>query len=140
MRPDLALDPSFATAYSAPMASTSPPAARYEELCALPENVIGEILSGELVVSPWLDIRQSVAASALGWEIGGAYQRGRGGPGGWWVFFKPELHLAGDVLVPDIAGWQRARMGRPPDGVGYRVPPDWVELSALWLPEEERPE
>jgi len=24
--------------------------------------------------------------------------------------FEPELHLADDILVPDLAGWQRARV------------------------------
>jgi len=32
------------------------------------------------------------------------FDRGRGGPGGWWMLDGPELHLGRNVLVPDLAG------------------------------------
>jgi hypothetical protein len=38
------------------------------------------------------------------------FDSGEGGPGGWWIFFGPELHLGADVMVPDLAGWRRQRM------------------------------
>ncbi|MCA1733789.1 MAG: Uma2 family endonuclease, partial [Acidobacteria bacterium] len=51
---------------------------------------------------------------------------GRSGPGGWWIWFEPELHFGGNVLVPDIAGWKRERLPELPDGVGIALAPDWL--------------
>ena len=33
-------------------------------------------------------------------------------PGGWIILDEPELHLHGDALVPDLAGWRRERGSR----------------------------
>jgi Uma2 family endonuclease len=49
-----------------------------------------------------------------------------GGPGGWIVLDEPELHLHGDVLVPDLAGWRRERMPELPDAAAFELAPDWV--------------
>ena len=100
--------------------------ATYADIEALPDNLVGELLDGELVVSPRPRIRHGIAGSALGMLLGGPFQFGRGGPGGWWVLDEPELHLGPDVLVPDLAGWRRERMPSPPDVVGVELPPDWV--------------
>ena len=61
-----------------------------------------------------------------GVELGGPFQRGRNGPGGWWILDEPELHLGADVLVPDLAGWKRERMPRLPDAAWFELAPDWV--------------
>jgi Uma2 family endonuclease len=55
-----------------------------------------------------------------------AFQSGRGGPGGWWILQEPELHLGPDVLVPDLAGWRKARMPRIPDTTYFPLAPDWL--------------
>src|SRR5690606_30130204 len=68
----------------------------------------------------------AVAASVLGGELSGPFHRGRGGPGGWVILDEPELHLGGDVLVPDLAGWRRERMPEIPDAAGFELAPDWV--------------
>lgn len=39
---------------------------------------------------------------------------------------EPELHLQGDVLVPDIAGWRRERMSALPTSSAFELAPDWV--------------
>ena len=71
------------------------------------------------------------AASRLGIEMGGLFDRGKGGPGGWAAFFEPELHLVGQVMVPDLGGWRRARMPEMRD-VSYLVrAADWV-CDVLW--------
>lgn len=67
-----------------------------------------------------------MVASTLGNDIGTPFQRGRGGPGGWWILDEPELHLLGHVLVPDLAGWRRARMPTVPDVAWFERAPDWV--------------
>ena len=55
-----------------------------------------------------------------------AFHKGRGGPGGWWILYEPELHFGRNVLVPDWAGWRRRRMPRLPDTAYFPLAPDWV--------------
>jgi Uma2 family endonuclease len=42
------------------------------------------------------------------------------------LLFEPELHLGGDVLVPDLAGWRRERLPELPDTAALTLAPDWV--------------
>ncbi len=108
--------------------SDQPPrrGATYEDLEKLPPNVIGELVGGELYVSPRPAVRHAFATSMLADELVGPFGRGKGGPGGWVILFEPELHLARDVLVPDLAGWRRERMPEVPDTVGITLSPDWA--------------
>jgi len=63
----------------------------------------------------------------LGAELSRPFDRGKGGPGGWILLDEPELHLHGDILVPDLAGWRRERMPRlPMQAAAFELPPDWV--------------
>ncbi len=100
--------------------------ARYQDLLALPEHVLGQLLGGELHVLPRPATRHAAASSALGEELGPPFKRGRGGPGGWVILDEPELHLGEDVLVPDLAGWRRERMPELPDVAAIDLSPDWV--------------
>ena len=109
-----------------PESRTDARRATYEDLLALPEHVVGEIVAGELIVSPRPAPRHAVASSALGGELGPPYQGGRGGPGGWWIIDEPELHLGKDILVPDLAGWRRARMPVVPETAHFALAPDWI--------------
>ena len=109
-------------AFTAPKSQT----ATYEDLLRLPENVVGEIIDGELVVSPRPAPRHAVAASYLGGELTGPYGRGRGGPGGWLILYEPELHLDRHVLVPDLAGWYRERLPTIPETAWFDLRPDWI--------------
>jgi Uma2 family endonuclease len=59
-------------------------------------------------------------------DLGNPFDRGRGGPGGWIILDEPELHLAADVLVPDLAGWKRERMPELPHTPAFTLAPDWV--------------
>ncbi len=99
--------------------------ATYEDLLAVPDHKVAEILDGELFVSPRPAGPHTRVTSVLGMEIGGPYDRGRGGPGGWWILDEPELHFGEDVLVPDIAGWRRER-GPDLNAAFFTVAPDWV--------------
>jgi hypothetical protein len=101
------------------------PATYQDVLDALP-GLVAELIGHTLYLSPQPAARHVFAASSLGLEIGGPFGKGRGGPGGWWILFEPELHLGEDVLVPDIAGWRRERMPGIPKGVAFTVAPDWV--------------
>ena len=110
-----------------PMTRLPPRDATYADVLALPEHVIGEIVDGELIVSPRPAPTHVVAASALGEELGPPFKRGRGGPGGWVILDEPELHLGRDVLVPDLAGWRRERMPEVPvDAAFFTLAADWV--------------
>ena len=100
--------------------------ATYEDLLKVPEHLVAEILNGRLVTHPRPAPPHALASSALGIEVGDAYFRGRGGPGGWWILDEPELHLGPDVLVPDLAGWRRERMPELPETAWFELAPDWV--------------
>jgi Uma2 family endonuclease len=100
--------------------------ATYDDLLGLPDDVVGEIIDGHLIASPRPAAPQANAASVLGMDLGSPFQRGRGGPGGWWILYEPELHLEFDVLVPDLSGWRRERMPQIPDVAAFTLPPDWV--------------
>lgn len=100
--------------------------ATYADLEALPPNVVGEILYGVLHSHPRPAPRHTRASSRLGIEIGGSFDRGRGGPGGRIILDEPELHLGPHVVVPDIAGWRRETLPRLPDTAWFETPPDWV--------------
>jgi Uma2 family endonuclease len=100
--------------------------ATYEDLMKVPENLVAELIDGELYAWPRPAGPHARFSSALGMDIGTPYDRGRGGPGGWWILFEPELHLSEDVLVPDLAGWRRARMPEIPHGHRFTIEPDWV--------------
>lgn len=100
--------------------------ASYADLLALPANIVGEIVHGALETHPRPAPRHSRAASRLGMKIGAPFDLGEGGPGGWIILDEPELHLGGDVLVPDLAGWRRERLPSLPDTSWLEVSPDWV--------------
>ena len=109
------------------MAEPARQLATYDELCALPDHVVGEIVSGMLHSSPRPAPRHALAASALGGELEFSFRRGKGGPGGWIILDEPELHLMSHVLVPDLAGWRRERMPELPTDKAYLdLAPDWV--------------
>ena len=98
----------------------------YEDLLKVPKHLVAEILNDRLVTHPRPAPRHAVASSALGIEVGDAYFRGRGGPGGWWILDEPELRLGSDVLAPDLAGWRRERMPKLPKTAWFELAPDWV--------------
>lgn len=100
----------------------------YDELCALPEGMTGEILGGQLHSMPRPSGRHGIAEGALNIDLGGPFNFGRGGPGGWWIIPEPEIHFVRDteVAVPDLAGWRRERMPKVPDDHRFEVVPDWV--------------
>jgi Uma2 family endonuclease len=100
--------------------------ATYDDLLAAPKNVIAEIIHGVLVTQPRPASRHALASSVLGVELGAPFHRGKGGPGGWILLDEPELHLHGDVLVPDLAGWRRERMPELPDAAAFELAPDWI--------------
>jgi Uma2 family endonuclease len=101
--------------------------ATYEDLRQVPEHLVAEIVDGELVTSPRPALRHAATSSSVHSGLFGPFdRRGSGGPGGWVLFFEPELHVVGQVLVPDIAGWRQDRMPVIPDAPFIELAPDWI--------------
>src|SRR5262245_51713078 len=101
--------------------------ASYEDVLRAPPHMNAEVVDGELYLTPRPAKPHAVAASALGEELGPPFKRGRGGPGGWIIIDEPELHLGSDIVVPDLAGWRRERMGAVvADQPYFSESPDWV--------------
>jgi len=99
----------------------------YEEYLRVPAHLRAEIVGGTLYVFPRPAPRHANASSVLGAELGAPFQRGRGGPGGWWILDEPELQLEAKVpIVPDLAGWRVERMPELPETAYFSVAPDWV--------------
>lgn len=102
----------------------------YRDIEALPDHVVGEILAGELVVSPRPAPRHTQAASTLGGLLVVQYHLGIGGPGGWWIEDEPELSLGVDPdydpVIPDLAGWRFETMPELPETAQFEIVPDWV--------------
>ena len=106
---------------------TERPRATYEDVLAAPPEKVAEVIDGELYLFPRPAKPHTAAASALGEELGPAFKRGRGGPGGWILLDEPELHLVEDILVPDMAGWRRERMPVMTNELAYfDLAPDWA--------------
>jgi Uma2 family endonuclease len=105
---------------------TRTPPATYDDLLKVPEHLVAEIIEGELFTSPRPASRHERAAGGIYSRLARPFDEGDGGPGGWWIVFEPELHLAGDALVPDLAGWRRERVPEFPDVSAWTVVPDWV--------------
>ena len=100
--------------------------ATYQDVLDAPPHVVAEVLDGTLHVQPRHAMRHARASSIVGYELTGPFDRGIGGPGGWWIVFEPELHLGDDIVVPDLAGWRRETMPEYPDSAYCTVTPDWV--------------
>ena len=103
--------------------------ATYADVLAAPEHVVAEILDGELYTTPRPASPHARAASILGSDLIGSFDRppdSSGKPGGWWILFEPELHLQADIVVPDLAGWRRERMPRLPNVAAFIQAPDWA--------------
>jgi Uma2 family endonuclease len=101
-------------------------AATYADIEALPPEIVGEILFGQLVTHPRPSPRHAAASNSLSDELTGPFQKGRGGPGGWVFFAEPELHLGPHFVVPDLAGWRRERLQAYPETNYFELAPDWV--------------
>jgi len=108
------------------MADAASRRASYSDVLAAPEHVVAELVGGELHTHPRPATRHAMASSALGGELAGPFNRGKGGPGGWIILDEPEIHLGDDVLVPDLAGWRRESLPELPDAPYLEVRPDWV--------------
>ena len=100
--------------------------ATYRDVLDAPAHQVAEIVNGTLHIHPRPAAPHALASSALGGDLPNPFRFGRGGPGGWWILFEPELHLGEEVLVPDLADWRRERMPEYPETAYATLAPDWV--------------
>src|SRR6266542_1301877 len=84
--------------------------ATYEDVIDAPELKVAEIIGGELRLSPLPGGPATFVASTLHTRINMPFGHGGGGPGGWVILFEPELHVGGEIVVPDLAAWRVERL------------------------------
>jgi Uma2 family endonuclease len=97
----------------------------YQQFLATPEYKVAEIIQGRLITHPRPASPHAKAAYVLGSELY-PFSSGPTGAAGWVILIEPELHLAQDILVPDLAGWRRERMPEMPEVAAFELAPDWV--------------
>lgn len=96
----------------------------YGAIEALPAHLTGQLIDGELHTLPRPALAHGYTALALAGDL---RAKGVGMPGGgWWIVVEPELHLDGDVLVPDLAGWRVETLPEFPLTPACSTAPDWV--------------
>lgn len=100
--------------------------ATYEDLLAVPEHLVAELVDGELYTWPRPRLRHAKVAGRLYGRLERAFDSGDDGPGGWVIVFEPELRLREDALIPDIAGWRLGRAPEDLDAARIEIPPDWI--------------
>jgi Uma2 family endonuclease len=100
--------------------------ATYQDVLDAPPNMVAELVGGVLHLQPRPASRHARASFMLSGRLASTFGDEIGGPGGWYFAFEPELHFRDDVLVPDLAGWRRERMGQFPDVPAIELAPDWV--------------
>ena len=77
------------------------------DLEAVPPTHTGHLIGGRIYALPRPRFRHSNAQSGLFSLLDSRIGRGGQGPGGWLLLVEPELRLAGNAIVPDLAGWRR---------------------------------
>jgi Uma2 family endonuclease len=97
------------------------------DLEALPPTWRGEIIDGALCAFPRPRFVHARVEGSVHSDLDGPFDRGRGGPGGWWLLIEPGIELPrARELSPDIAGWRRERLPVAPQNAPITVVPDWV--------------
>jgi Uma2 family endonuclease len=104
----------------------SPKRATYADVEAAPEGLVAEIIHGQLMTHPRPSFRHGAAATALAGELGGPFQKGKGGPGGWIFFIEVEIKFSEDLLVPDLSAWRIENVPGEPERNYFTTRPDWV--------------
>jgi Uma2 family endonuclease len=100
--------------------------ATYQDVLDAPENMVAELLDGELFLSPRPGEPHARAEIRISSFLTSRFEWGEsGGPGGWVFRVEPEIHIEDKVVVPDVAGWRKERFVKP-EKPYYEVIPDWL--------------
>ena len=100
--------------------------ATYQDVLDAPPDKVAEVVDGALYIFDRPAFLHALAGLGILNTISTHFYYGRGGPGGWWILYEPQIHLGEDIVVPDIAGWRRERMPVYPDTAYFTLAPDWV--------------
>lgn len=109
------------------MSAAQRPRATSADLAALPDDKRAEVIGGVIIEKASPSFEHGDAQSSIAGALKNPFQRGRGGPGGWWIATEVEVELeTHEVYLPDVAGWRRERVPDRPCGRPIRIRPDWV--------------
>lgn len=86
---------------------------------------VAEVLDGKVIPATRPTPDAIAVKEALADELGQALG-GSTGRVGWSIFADPQLRLQQNVVMPDLAGWRKARLPRPPADNQFSSVPDWV--------------
>jgi len=107
--------------------SAQKPSATAADLASLPDAVRAEVVRGVVTEKAAPTFEHGDAQSSLAGALKDPFQRGRGGPGGWWIVTEVDIELeAHEVYRPDVAGWRKESVPERPRGRPIRARPDWV--------------
>lgn len=101
----------------------------WQAYLAAPEDMVVEILAGELFMMPRPRPRHASVAGRLRRRLGPFDDPDEGEPGGWLILPEPELHLSAidKPVVPDLAGWRREHVTDDFfESAAIESAPDWV--------------
>ncbi|XYH94366.1 Uma2 family endonuclease [Sorangium sp. So ce1128] len=97
------------------------------DLEALPPTWRGEILDDTLYAFPRPRAPHASVEGLITTDLTNPFQRGRGGPGGWWILPEPSIQLPrAPEISPDLAGFRRERLPALPSKGPITLVPDWV--------------
>jgi hypothetical protein len=100
--------------------------ATYDDLCAVPDTMVAEILGGELYAFPWPALQHAhagVRARHRAWRaVPTRPERSERVV----VMDEQELHFGAEVLVPNIAAWRRERSPSIARVAHMELAPDWL--------------
>src|SRR5258706_9555716 len=97
------------------------------DIDALPSDVKGEIIEGVLYTMTRPRALHQRTTRDVGSDLRDPFERGKGGPGGWWILPEPGIELPNTPEIsPDVAGWRRERLPTLPEDEPIRIVPDWV--------------
>ena len=111
-----------------------PRKATYQDVLDAPENMVAQLIDGELYLHARPVDPHVRASGKLYSAIDHRYDSNidndsdedGDGPGDWVILPEPELRLGEDVLVPDIAGWRVNKHPRNRANSFSEVVPNWV--------------
>jgi Uma2 family endonuclease len=97
------------------------------DLERLPKSVKGEIIEGVLYTMTRPRGPHQYTTAGVTSDLRGPFDRGKGGPGGWWILPEPGIELPNTPEIsPDVGGWRRERLPELPMDASIDVVPDWV--------------
>lgn len=101
--------------------------ATYEDLMHFHEHERAEVIDGQVRVQPSTRARHAEVVGMLTRFLPPSGRSGSGVGVGWWIWADIDVELGpNDIVRPDLVGWRKENLPRPPQDLPIRVRPDWV--------------